>query len=135
MVRSTAALVFDFHVTQQNNRSYYLRAVDPMGGNRAWFPEYHGRIWLDKTNFHLLRLERETAYMSKEPITSAKTRIEYAYAALGDGSNLVLPTNSDVLVCADSQIQNIERCSRNAIKFTNWHRFRAKTRILMNATK
>ncbi len=135
VVRSTPVLVFDFHVAQQNNKSYYLRAADPKGGNSTWFPEYRGQIWLDKTNFHLLRLERETAYMPKEPITRVKTRIEYAYAALGDGSNLVLPTNSDVLVCSSSQIQNIERCSRNAIKFTNWHRFRAKTRILMNATK
>ncbi len=132
--RSIPALVFDFHVAQQNNRSYYLRAADPKGGNRTWFPDYRGQIWLDKTNFHLLRLERETEYMPKEPITRAKTRIEYAYAALGDGSNLVLPTNSDVLVCANSRIQNIERCSRNSIKFTNWHRFRAKTRILMNAS-
>ncbi len=134
-LRSTPALVFDFHVAQKNNKSYYLHAADSKGGNRIWFPDYHGRLWLDKTTFRLLRLERDTAYMAKYPITRMKTRIDYAYVALGDGSNLVLPTNSDVLVCADSQIQNIERCSRNSIKFTNWHRFRAKTRILMNATK
>jgi hypothetical protein len=131
--RSIPALVFDFHVAQQNNRSYYLQATNPAGGNLIWFPEYHGRLWLDEATFHLLRLERETAYMPKKLITRVNTRIEYAYVALGDGSNLVLPTNSDVLICSDSQIQDAETCAHNIIRFTNWNRFRAKTRILMNA--
>jgi hypothetical protein len=133
VLRSTEALVFEFRVESRNNRSYYLQSVDPKAGNRSWFPDYHGQLWLDKTTFRLLRLERETAYMPKEPITSMKTKIDYVSVPLGDGTDFVLPTNSDVYICSLSGSTNVDKCSHNIIKFTNWHKFRAKTQILTNS--
>lgn len=70
--------------------------------------------------------------MPAMPITLMKTKIDYAYVPLGDGSSFVLPTNSDVLMCSVSES---DKCSHNTIRFTNWHKFRAKTRILMDAAK
>jgi VWFA-related protein len=132
VLRSTRALVFQFHVDQRNNKSYRLRSGQSPEGTLAWFPDYHGRFWLDNRTFRLLRLERETDHMRKYPITFMETRIDYAYVPLGDGSNFVLPTNSDVRICSASQS---DKCSHSIIKFSNWHKFRAKTRILMDATK
>ncbi len=132
VLRSNRALVFEFHVDQRNNKSYRLRSGHSPEGTLAWFPDYHGRLWLDKKTFRLMRLERETDHMRKYPITFMETRIDYAYVPLGDGSSFVLPTNSDVRICSASQS---DKCSHNIIKFSNWHKFRAKTRILMDATK
>jgi hypothetical protein len=128
VLHSTPVLVFQFHVEQKDNKSYFLQS-----GDRTWFPDYHGQLWIEKTTFHLLRLERETAYMPKYPITRIKTEIEYSNILLGDGSKFVLPAKSDVLTCPLSDTENTGKCSHNIIKFTNWHIFVAKTQILMNA--
>jgi len=64
-LHSTRVLAFQFHVTAQNNKSYYLRT-----DTKTWLPEYQGRMWIDKQNFQLLRLERETPYMADERANS-----------------------------------------------------------------
>jgi VWFA-related protein len=126
-VQSARALVFRFRVEAQNNKFYFLR-VD----QKIWFPPYEGRFWIDKQNFQLLRLERETAYMPKDPITRMKTDIDYSDVPLGDGTRLVLPIHSDVLICLPPVRGNSDNCARNNIKFTNWHKFKATTRIVMS---
>jgi VWFA-related protein len=127
--KSGKVLVFKFHVTAQNNKSYSLHSE-----NKAWLPEYQGQLWIDKQSLQLLRLERETAYMRKEPITHVKTTIDYADLNLGDGSKLVLPTHADVSICSPPVGGNSDSCSRNIIKFTNWHKFRATTHVVTNPT-
>jgi hypothetical protein len=118
-LRSTRTLAFNFHVTAQDNRLYFLRAE-----GRVWFPEYRGRIWLDARTFSLLRLERETGYMPQYPITRMKTTIDYSDISLGDGSKLVLPTHSDVMIWTTT-------LEHNGVKFANWHKFRATANIVM----
>ncbi len=127
--KSGKALVFKFHVTAQNNKSYSLHSE-----SKAWLPEYQGQLWIDKQSLQLLRLERETANMPKEPITHVKTTIDYADLNLGDGSKLVLPTHAEILICSPPVGGNSDNCSRNTIKFTNWHKFRATTHVVMNPT-
>jgi hypothetical protein len=116
------ALVFDFRVSAENNKVYYLRS-----GGAEWFPEYSGRLWLDATDFRLIRLERETADMPLKPITRMKTATDYSFVALGDGTNMVLPVHADVLICPQ-----LSSCARNIVTFTNWHKFRATTNIILN---
>jgi VWFA-related protein len=128
-VRSAKALVFRFRVEAQNNRFYFLRVDD-----KVWLPEYEGRLWIDEQNSQLLRLERETAYMPKYPITRMKTSIDYAEIPLADGSRLVLPIHSDVLICSPPVRGNSDNCSRNIIKFANWHKFKATTTIVTSPT-
>src|SRR5579872_2354211 len=128
-VQAARALLFRFSVQAQNNTFYFLR-VD----QKAWFPQYEGRIWIDKQTGQLLRLERETAYKPKDPITRMKTSIDYSEIALGDGSNLVLPIRSEVLICSPPVRGNSDNCARNTIKFTNWHKFKATTKIVMSPT-
>ncbi|MGO9864902.1 MAG: hypothetical protein ACLPLR_14915 [Terriglobales bacterium] len=124
-LHSIQALVFDFKVASQNNRLYFLKS-----GDKIWFPEYEGRIWVDAHTSSLLRLERETAYMRDDPVTRTKTEIEYSNLVLGDGTSMVLPTNSKVLICEPPLHGNSDNCARIIITFKNWHKFRAQTRIL-----
>jgi len=121
------AFVFDFHVSAENNKIYYLRS-----DGKKWFPEYSGSLWLDKTNFRLLRLERETANMPSEPITRMKTATDYSLVALGDGSNMVLPVHADVLICTLPSNAQFNTCARNIVTFTKWQKFRATTNIIVN---
>lgn len=123
-LRSIPALMFQFKVAAQNNRLYFLQSR-----NEIWFPEYGGRIWVDARTSSLLRMELETAYMPDYPIRLTKDEIDYSNLRLGDGTSMVLPTNSKVLICGRR-----DNCARSVIKFTNWHKFRAKTNIVANPT-
>ena len=123
-------MLFHFHVSAKNNRSYFLFA-----GDKVWFPEYGGQLWIDEASFHLLRLKRETAYLHQYPIRQVKTRIDYDNVPLGDGTQRVLPVHSEVLTCAAPVHGNSNDCSRSVVKFTNWHKFRATTTIVMTLGK
>lgn len=110
-LHSIPALVFDFKVAAQNNRLYFLDSRD-----KVWFPEYKGQIWIDARTSALLRLELETAHTLHYPIRRAKDDIEYSNLVLGDGTRMVLPTNSKALICSAS-------CTRIVTEFKNWHKF------------
>lgn len=126
---STPALIFKFEVAKQNNKAYVLHVERTDGSSWIWFPAYHGRIWIDARTGQLLMFERATADMPGSPIELAETEIDYADIALGDGSSFVLPTNSDALTCMGRDEEENE-CRHNVITFTNWQKFRAKTKIL-----
>jgi len=123
LLHSVPALVFDFHVAAQNNKSYFLSS-----DNRVWFPEYSGKFWLDKNTLRLLRLQRETPHMPDYPIRRATTEIDYSNVGLGDGTSLVLPRASTSLVCSQSP----GYCGVNLIAFTGWQKFRATTNIVLH---
>lgn len=122
-IASAAALLFSFHVAAANNRYYFLFA-----GEEKWFPEYRGELWVDENGFRLLRLERQTGRMEQYPIQSVKTAIHYAPISLADGSTLVLPSNSEVKTCTPPG----GNCARSLVTFTNWHRFKATTKVVTN---
>jgi hypothetical protein len=125
-LHSVPAIVFDFHVSAENNQLYYLRS-----GGKVRFPEYSGRLWLGKADFRLLRLERETADMPGQPITRMKTTTDYSPVALGDGTSMVLPVHADVLICTLPGYA-FNTCARNIVTFTKWQKFRATTNIILN---
>jgi VWFA-related protein len=132
-LHSVATLEFQFDVGKRNNKSYYLSTKNIVGESTIWYPAYHGRMWLDAANFRLLRLERETAYMPNDPIQQVKTVINYANIALGDGTDFVLPMNSEIITCLPHSAD--DQCARNIAKFTNWHKFGARTRISTDPTQ
>jgi len=123
-LHSMLAVVFEFHVSASDNKLYGLRS-----GDKLWFPEFSGKLWLDKTDFRLLRLERGTSYMASKPITRVKSTTDYSLVPLGDGTNMVLPTHADVLVCGAYAVKS---CDRNIVTFSHWQKFRATTNIILN---
>jgi hypothetical protein len=125
---SIPALVFEFRVEQLKNDLYYLHAFYSSGWGTTLFPAYRGRIWLNKSNFNLMRIEKETADMPHwYPISRATTLIDYRDVPLGDGSSFVLPEKSEIETCESGEVSE---CAHNVVRFKDWHKFRAKTRIL-----
>jgi hypothetical protein len=135
-VPSGHRLVFSYHVDRQNNQFRYLHATIP--GSRSgmtFFPGYRGRLWIDKATLNLLRLESEAVDLDPGfPIRSAKTEIDYAKVSLGDGTEFVLPVRSNIRVCSGDASQS-DDCARNLEKFSNWHRFGVKTRIVSDVAQ
>lgn len=126
-LHSTPVLVFEFKVAAQNNRVYFLEARD-----KIRFPEYGGSIWVDARTSSLLRLQVETAHMRDYPIRLTKHEIDYSNVLLGDGTSMVLPTNSNVRICGAFLNGKSDDCSISMIEFKNWHKFRATTNIVVN---
>jgi len=127
-LHSVPTLVFEFHVDQPNNLLYYLHALYPGGSGTTLFPGYRGQLWLNKSNFQLMRMVRETFDMPQSfPITRASTSIDYQDVPLGDGSRFVLPIKSEIETCS---VGEGTECAHNVVRFRNWHKFRAKARIL-----
>ena len=125
------SLVFTYHVDRQNNQFHYLHAT--IAGSRSgmtFFPGYRGRLWIAKATLDLLRVEAEAVDIDPGfPIRSARTDIDYAKVPLGDGTEFVLPIRSNIRVCSGEASQ-FDDCSRIVEKFTQWHRFGVKTRII-----
>jgi VWFA-related protein len=127
-LNSIPALVFEYRVGQSSNELYYSHAQYLSGLGVTFFPAYRGKVWLNKSNFQVMRMERETVDMPASfPITRATTLIDYTDVPLGDGSDFVLPAKSEIEICSG---QVWSECSHNVVRFKNWHKFRAKTRIL-----
>ena len=120
-LHSKPALVFQFKVYGRDNHSFYIEA----NHHETWYPEYHGSIWIDKATSQVLRVERDTGEMLNRPITKVKTTIDYSEVSFGDGSKLVLPTNSDVSICSWG-------CSRSSSEFIGWRKFGASTNIILD---
>ncbi len=128
-VHSRKAAVFTYRVEARNNK-FYLLHVD----ERLWFPTYTGRLWIDEQSLQLLTLELETVYMPSEPIRRVTAVINYADLPMGDESRLILPTQSNVVICMPpSTGSRKDACSRHFITFKNWHKFRAKARLLSDS--
>jgi len=129
-INSVPALVFAFRIEQNNNRHYYLHATQLSGGEATFFPAYRGRLWLAKSTFYLLRVERGTVDVpSSFPISYASTIVDYSNVALGDGTYFVLPVGADIEVCSPDEGKE---CAHNIVHYTNYHKFRATTKLVFN---
>jgi hypothetical protein len=122
-LRSTQALVFDFKVGRENNRSWYLQALSGV----TTFPGYRGRIWVNKSNLQLMRLERKATEIEADfPIQQVETVIDYSDVALADGTNFVLPVQAVNITCPTMSSAD---CWRNQLIFKHWQKFAARARV------
>lgn len=128
---SVPALLFTFNVDREYNYLYYLQATFLNGRSQITYPGYRGQLWIDKSNFRLLRLVRETTDVQSDfPINYASTIINYSDVGLGDGTRFVLPVKADAVTCSPGEGKE---CAHNFISYSNYHKFRATTRILTDA--
>jgi VWFA-related protein len=122
------ALLFEYTIERQNNHLYYLHARFLRGGEATFYPGYRGQMWIDSSNFQLLRSRRETTEIARGfPMTYASTITDYQNVALGDGSKFPLPATADVTTCSPDEGRE---CAHNIVHFGNYRRFRATSRIV-----
>lgn len=127
-LRSTPALVFQFHVVRDKNHLYQVQVHYLNGPEVKDFPGYQGKLWVDSSTFQLLRLVRRTTGMARNfPITHVDEIIDYANTPLGDGSTFVVPTHADMISCSRDEGHE---CSHNVVSFVDYHKFRATTKML-----
>jgi len=123
-LNSAQVLIFEFKVKRKNNRLRFLQS--PSG--EKLFPGYQGRLWIDKSNSHLMRLERKVDDVDADfLIQRADLVIDYGDMDLADGTRFVLPEHAVNVSCPG---HSATYCWHNQLAFKHWHKFAARARIL-----
>ncbi len=87
-----------------------------------------GRIWIDRENFRVLKIESEATEIPETfPIRVAKRSVEYDWVKINDETYL-LPSLSDVRLTMRADRQVYE--SRNLIRFKGYQKYGSEVRIL-----
>ncbi len=117
----TSTYIFEFKVAAADNHSWALNAQ-----NVVTYPGFTGKIWIRSQDGRVMRLEaRASELQPTSKISGFHKNISYSEIALGDGSNFVLPSNSEAVLCPWR-----EHCWETFISFHNCHKFAAKARIV-----
>jgi VWFA-related protein len=118
-----AAWVFTYRIVKQNDPLWRLRTEDEMVA-----PPYEGELWVDQKSGDLLRFRSVAKEIPKDfPTQSAELQTDYDNVAFADGTAFVLPVAASV-----ATRQQGEALKRNVLQFRNCHKFRAKTRMLLD---
>jgi len=119
-----AAWVFTYQIAKQIDPLWRLRTED-----RVIAPPYGGELWVDQKTGNLLRFRSVATDIPKDfPTQSADLLTDYENIAFADGSSFPLPVAASI---ATRQLG--EESRRNVLQFRNCHKFRAKTRMLLDA--
>jgi VWFA-related protein len=119
-----AAWVFTYQVAKQNEALWRLRGEDQVAA-----PPYAGELWVDQKTGAVLRFRSMAKDLPENfPLTGAEQRIEYENVAFADGSAFVLPIEFAVTTTYRGEEE-----TRNLVRFTDCHKFRARGRLVLDA--
>jgi hypothetical protein len=119
LVRGRRTLVYEYVINVENNkrgviyRNGSLEQVSPSGEK--------GRIWIDRENFRVLRIENNaTDITSGFPIKAVTKTIDFDVVEIANEKHL-LPTISDIRFTVDVGAGRFEM--RNVIRFRNYQKY------------
>jgi hypothetical protein len=124
-IRERRALVFDYSITLENAKQ---RITSAGYISDSTLSGMKGRIWIDRENYRVLRIESEaTEIPSNFPIRSATRTIDYSWVSISDKKYL-LPLLSDVRLTF-RETKNVFE-TRNLIRFKNYQKYGTEITIL-----
>lgn len=117
VIRGRRALVYDFSVERDK-----AKQIVAVGSPRdSTITGMKGKIWIDRDDFRVLRVESEaTGIPDTFPIRSAKRAIDYDWVKISDEKYL-LPLLSDVRLTMRESREVYE--TRNLIRFKDYQKF------------
>jgi hypothetical protein len=124
-IRNRRALVFDYSIERDKAKQVIVAsgAFDDTA-----ITGMKGRIWIDRDNFRVLRVESSATEIPEAfPIRAANRTIDYDWVTIGDEKYL-LPTLSDVRLTSKESRQLFE--TRNVIRFKEYQKYGSEVKIL-----
>lgn len=124
-LRGRRTIVYSFEIKRENSKqtitAYDLIAQSTVSGSS-------GKIWIDRENFRVLRIESAATEIPPDfPITAASRNVDYNWVTIADEKYL-LPSLSEVRLTSRYNKDSIE--SRNLIAFRNYQKFGSEVKIL-----
>jgi VWFA-related protein len=122
-VGERAAWIFTYQIAKQNDPLWRLHVDD-----QVMAPPYSGELWIDQKAGGVLRFKSIAKDLPKNfAITRVEQQIDYESVAFGDGSSFVLPVDFSIFTIVGREK------TRNVVRLTDCHKFRAKGRLVLNA--
>lgn len=125
LIRNRRALVFDYEVERDKAKQIIIAAgaIDDTA-----ITGMKGRIWIDRENFRVLRVESAATEIPENfRVRSAKRIIDYDWVTIGD-EKFLLPSLSDVRLTSRESRQTFE--TRNVIRFKDYQKYGSEVKIL-----
>lgn len=123
LIRARKTLAFYFSIERDKAKQLIVA-----NGIDSTITGMKGKIWIDRENFRVLRIESEaTEIPAAFPIRSARRTIDYEWVTISSEKYL-LPSLSDVRLTFREDRQTYE--SRNLIRFKDYQKYGSEVRIL-----
>ena len=130
LLRGRKSMVFEFFV-EKDRAKQMITAVGT--SNASTIAGVKGRIWIDREDARVLRIESEaTDIPANFPIRTARRTIDYAWVTIEEEKYL-LPSLSDVRLTMRESSKVFE--TRNLIRFVNYQKYGSVVRVLDDDTK
>lgn len=125
LIRNRRTIVYSFEVKKENSQQTLTSAGAIINSTISG---YKGKIWVDRENARVLRVESiATEIPSDFPIRAASRLIDYEWVTIGDQKYL-LPLASDVRLTSKYDRNLYE--TRNQINFKNYQKYGAEVKVL-----
>lgn len=125
VIRGRRAVVFYYSIEREKARQALIAAGY---FNDSTITGMKGKIWIDRENFRVLKIESEATEIPESfPIRSARRVIDYDWVTITDEKYL-LPALSDVRLTFRESKQVFE--SRNVIRFREYQKYGSEVKIL-----
>ncbi|MCY7376465.1 MAG: hypothetical protein LH472_10905 [Pyrinomonadaceae bacterium] len=124
-IRTRRALVFDYAIERDKAK----QIITASGAfDETAITGMKGRIWIDRENFRVLRVESGATEIPEAfPIRAANRTVDYDWVTIG-GEKFLLPTLSDVRLTSRESRQMFE--TRNVIRFKDYQKYGSEVKIL-----
>ncbi|MBA2379485.1 MAG: hypothetical protein H0V76_07915 [Blastocatellia bacterium] len=125
LIRERPAVMFDYAVDRDKAKQQIAYGNS---GRSSAITGMRGRVWIDRENHRVLRIESEATEIPEGfPITSAKRVIDYDWTSISE-EDYLLPLLSDVRLTFRESGRNFE--TRNVIRFRDYQKFGSEVIIL-----
>ena len=125
LIRTRKAVVFNYSI-ERDKAKQVITAAGYF--NDSTITGMKGKIWIDRENFRVLKIESEATEIPESfPIRSARRVIDYDWVTISDEKYL-LPSLSDVRLTFRESKQVYE--SRNLIRFKEYQKYGSEVKIL-----
>lgn len=125
VIRNRRAIVYDYSITRDKAQQVIIAAGS---FDDTAITGMKGRIWIDRENFRVLRIESAATEIPEAfRIRSANRTIDYDWVTISNEQYL-LPLLSDVRLTSRENKQIYE--TRNVIRFKDYQKFGSEVKIL-----
>jgi hypothetical protein len=126
-LRGRHTVIYEYEVKKENSHQA-LGWGEGGSLKQETISGYRGRIWIDRENYRVLRLEDiSTEIEAGFPITAASKIIDYDWVSINEQTHL-LPSRAVVELTAHDRGQTEQ--TRNEILFRGYRKFGAEVKII-----
>lgn len=124
-IRTRRAIVYEYEITRDKAKQ---RITASGVFNSTTITGMKGRVWIDRENFRVLRVESGATEIPETfPIRAANRLIDYDWVTIS-GEKYLLPLLSDVRLTSREGQQMFE--TRNLIRFKDYQKYGTEVQIL-----